>query len=115
MSAAVVPDVIIVRHDRDIGCPPLVVPDEPDDLVVSPVGGPGENAPDPGQALIAGARVLKVAVKNDNALERRMIMAPSRDLKSESASRVFQSASEAGLQFRDPVDEIIAVDEDDFL
>jgi len=76
VSTAIVPDAVIIRHHGDIGCFPLGVPHEPDDLGVAAVGGPGEDASDPGPALIAAARVLEVAVENDEALSRRVIMAP---------------------------------------
>ena len=113
MSAAVVADVVVVRYDGDIGWLPLIVPDEPDDLVVAAMGGRGEDASDPGQALIAASRELFVAVENDDALAPRVIMAPCRDLKGEPASRVFQAALKTGLQYRDAVDDVVAVDEED--
>src|SRR4030042_361214 len=51
VGAAIVPDVIVIRHHGDIGCPPLVVPDEPYNRVVAAMRGPGEDASDPGPAL----------------------------------------------------------------
>jgi hypothetical protein len=115
VSVAIIPDFIIIRHNDDIKFPSFEVLYKSDDFVVAAVGGPRENASDPAQAHIAAARVLKVAVKNNNALERRMIMAPSRNHKGESDSRVFQIPIEPELQFRDPVNYIITVDEEDFL
>jgi hypothetical protein len=55
VSPAVVPDVIVIRYDRDIGWTPLIAPYEPDDLVVAAMGARGEDTPDPGQALIAAS------------------------------------------------------------
>jgi len=111
VSEAIIPDFIIIRHNGDIGCPPPEILNELDDLFVSAVGGLGEDASDPGRVLIAAVRVLRVTVKYNNTFERRMSLAPSRYLKGESISRVLQSSVEAGLKFRNPVDDIVAIDE----
>jgi len=115
VGAAIVPDVIVIRHHGDIRCPPLVVPDEPNDRIVAAMRGLGEDASDPGQALIPASRESDVAVKNDDALHGRVLLAPPRYKKSELVSRAFQPPVQAGLQFGDPVDDIITVDEEDCL
>lgn len=115
MGAAIVPDVIVIRHHGDIGCPPLVVPNEPYNRVVAAMRGPGEDASDPGQTLIAGTRESEVAVKNDDTLHGRMFLAPFGYQKSKLVSRVFQPPVQAGLQFGEPVDDIITIDEEDWL
>src|SRR4030042_6925685 len=76
VGAAIVPDVIVIRHPGDIGCPPLVVPATPYNRVVAAMRGPGEDASDPGQALIAGTRESEVAGKNDDTPPGREALGP---------------------------------------
>src|SRR4030043_2260681 len=83
VGAAIVPDVIVIRHHGDIRCPPSVVPDEPYNRVVAAMRAPGEDASDPGQALIAGPRESEVAVKNDDTLHGRGTQDTTGQQKSE--------------------------------
>lgn len=115
MGAAIVPDVIVIRHYGDVRCPPSVFPDKPDDRVVAAMGGPGEDASDPGQALIAAARKSDVAVKNDDTLYGRVPLAPPGYQKSQLVSCAFKPLIQDGFQFGDPVDDIITVDKEDLL
>ncbi|MBP1768375.1 MAG: polysaccharide deacetylase family protein [Candidatus Aminicenantes bacterium] len=114
MGAAIVPDVIVIRHHGDIRCLPMVVPDEPNDRIVTPMSRTREDAADPGQALIAATLESEVTVKNDDALHGRVSLAPPGYQKSKSVSRVFQPTVQAGLQFGEPVDDIITVNEEDW-
>ena len=115
MSVAIVPDVIVIRHHDDIRCPPLVVLDEPNDRVVAAMRGPGKDAPDSGQALIAASRKSDVTVKNDDTLYGRVSLVPPGYQKSKAVSRVFQPPIQTGFQFGEPVDDVITVDEEDWL
>jgi len=72
--------------------------------------GPGKDASDPGQSMIAAARKSDVAVKNDDTLYGRVPLAPPRYQKSQLVSCAFKPLIQAGFQFGDPVDDIITVD-----
>jgi len=74
-----------------------------------------KDASDPGHTLITATLVSEVSVKNDDTLHSRISLAPPGYQKSESISRIFQPPIKAGLQFREPVDDIITVDEEDWL
>ena len=113
MGAAIVPDVIVIRHHGDIRWTPLVIPDEPNDRVVTAMSRTRKDASDPGHALIAANLESDVTVKNDDTLHGGVLLAPPGYQKSKSGSRVFQPPVQAGLQFGEPVDNVIAVNEKD--
>ena len=113
VGPAVVPDVVVVRDHGDIRFPSLVVPDELDELVVSAMRGEGKEAADPGDALLTAAGKLEFAVEDDNGFDVRMLVTPGRDLEGEAVPGVLEPAVEARPELRNPVDDVVAVDEED--
>ena len=66
-----------------------------------------------GQALVAASGELGIAVEDDDAFVGRMGPAPSRDLQGEPRPGVLQPSLEAGPQLGNPMDDVVAVDEEE--